>query len=67
MPIKNAVVEQRRISARDGRPGARDVRNDKRPAGVIPRQQGHAADWVRSHDHTGREPVWLTTDLPCPR
>jgi hypothetical protein len=51
MPKPNdAVTEQRRVSPRDGRPGARDVRNDKRPAGVIPRQQGHAADWVRGHE-----------------
>jgi hypothetical protein len=50
---QNAIVEQRRISARDTRPNARNVRNDERPARIIPRQQGHTADRVRGHHPDG--------------
>jgi hypothetical protein len=46
---QNAIVEQRRGSASDTRPNACNVRNDERPARIVPRQQGHAADRVRGH------------------
>ena len=64
---QDAVVEQGRVPARDGHPGARKFETTSAQPGLFRGSKVTPPTGFAVMSQTGREPAWLTTDLPCPR